>query len=552
MPLSTDEIAPPTAENEKCTTDAPTKKVKVNDCKLVSITLPNAGPLGLVLEEKDGGKSVVIDEAMPQSQAEKYGVLAGDIPVYNNSISSIVGGGIGYISYDIFLQRARDERPFIFSVLRSGIHKDKSTNQLSIKEAAAPSRELKLDGICEPTKNIMDDIVHEGNIAINDANICAQERTGRWSKEEHDVFLSALQLYGKDWKKIAADIKTRTVVQTRTHAQKYFMKLQTKLNSNLEEEKTSSDLSYGGSNSTVALVSETSTPSVHSVITSANNNAITPGSSMKIPKKISCDNVKPPPRFVARPSKFGLKNSDGDKDIITSTSTHNAHTPMHGAVSDQTSFRTQWQQNLPKTAAYQKIKNPTMNNERQELDQVVLDSSIEVQPDTQVVSIGTISNPSDDEPYIGSRYSPFIEQSRVVSSTNYYPGCNLKGAHPLPGSTKYKSIIFYEGSRYSLGKYDFVSDAALAYDKAALSIGPYWDINFSCWDEYVATRTLEVMRKGSDQVDLKSVLETISSRASVVVSKVVDETELNDFEWVSCDLFMYISCAHFLTRLLTS
>ena len=240
MSVSTDEIAPPPAENEKCTTDAPTKKQKVNEhCKLVSITLPNEGPLGLGLLEKDGGTSVVIDEVIPQSQAEKYGVLAGDIPIYNQSIS-YHQGYISYdiflqraISYDIFLQRARDKRPFTFSVLRCGINKDKSTNQSSIiKEAAAPSRELKLDGTCEPTKNIMD-LVHEG-IAINDANICAQERTGRWSKEEHDVFLSALQLYGKDWKKIAADIKTRTVVQTRTHAQKYFMKLLKKLN---EEEE---------------------------------------------------------------------------------------------------------------------------------------------------------------------------------------------------------------------------------------------------------------------------------------------------------------------------
>jgi len=53
-----------------------------------------------------------------------------------------------------------------------------------------------------------------------------QEHTGRWTKEEHEAFLSALQMYGKEWKKVAARVKTRTVVQTRTHAQKYFQKLQ--------------------------------------------------------------------------------------------------------------------------------------------------------------------------------------------------------------------------------------------------------------------------------------------------------------------------------------
>ena len=52
-----------------------------------------------------------------------------------------------------------------------------------------------------------------------------QEHTGRWTKQEHEAFLSALQMYGKEWKKVAAKVKTRTVVQTRTHAQKYFQKL---------------------------------------------------------------------------------------------------------------------------------------------------------------------------------------------------------------------------------------------------------------------------------------------------------------------------------------
>ena len=47
----------------------------------------------------------------------------------------------------------------------------------------------------------------------------------RWSTAEHDLFLQGLQKYGKDWKAIANEIPTRTVVQVRTHAQKYFQKL---------------------------------------------------------------------------------------------------------------------------------------------------------------------------------------------------------------------------------------------------------------------------------------------------------------------------------------
>jgi len=49
---------------------------------------------------------------------------------------------------------------------------------------------------------------------------------GRWTKQEHATFVAALQEYGKSWKKIAEQVKTRTVIQTRTHAQKYYQKLE--------------------------------------------------------------------------------------------------------------------------------------------------------------------------------------------------------------------------------------------------------------------------------------------------------------------------------------
>lgn len=49
--------------------------------------------------------------------------------------------------------------------------------------------------------------------------------TGRWNKHEHDMFLRGLEMYGKEWKKMAGLIPSRTVVQIRTHAQKYFQKL---------------------------------------------------------------------------------------------------------------------------------------------------------------------------------------------------------------------------------------------------------------------------------------------------------------------------------------
>jgi SHAQKYF class myb-like DNA-binding protein len=45
------------------------------------------------------------------------------------------------------------------------------------------------------------------------------ENTGRWTAEEHRLFLQGLEQHGKGWKKIASLIQSRTVVQIRTHAQ---------------------------------------------------------------------------------------------------------------------------------------------------------------------------------------------------------------------------------------------------------------------------------------------------------------------------------------------
>lgn len=46
-----------------------------------------------------------------------------------------------------------------------------------------------------------------------------------WTPEEHNRFLQALQLYDRDWKKIETYIGTKTVLQIRSHAQKYFGKV---------------------------------------------------------------------------------------------------------------------------------------------------------------------------------------------------------------------------------------------------------------------------------------------------------------------------------------
>lgn len=48
---------------------------------------------------------------------------------------------------------------------------------------------------------------------------------GNWTKEEHQRFIESIFIFGFDWKKMEQYIQTRTIVQIRSHSQKFIYKL---------------------------------------------------------------------------------------------------------------------------------------------------------------------------------------------------------------------------------------------------------------------------------------------------------------------------------------
>ncbi|CAD8207600.1 unnamed protein product [Paramecium octaurelia] len=62
---------------------------------------------------------------------------------------------------------------------------------------------------------------------------------GRWVKEEHQRFVEALSLHGKNWKKVEDYVGTRSGAQIRSHAQKFFNRLEKEFHKQINGLKSS-------------------------------------------------------------------------------------------------------------------------------------------------------------------------------------------------------------------------------------------------------------------------------------------------------------------------
>ena len=65
---------------------------------------------------------------------------------------------------------------------------------------------------------------------------------GYWSKSDHTKFIEALYIYDNDWPNIQNYINNRTYKQVRSHAQKFYLKLKTFKDEELELDFTNSNV----------------------------------------------------------------------------------------------------------------------------------------------------------------------------------------------------------------------------------------------------------------------------------------------------------------------
>ena len=93
-------------------------------------------------------------------------------------------------------------------------------------------------------ENFLENYEIQLNISSKDGEKNGNEfQSGKWTDEEHEKFIEGILNYGNEWKKVQQIIKTRTSAQARSHAQKFFLRIEKLINNG--KNKKSKEKTFG-------------------------------------------------------------------------------------------------------------------------------------------------------------------------------------------------------------------------------------------------------------------------------------------------------------------
>ena len=164
-------------------------------------------------ETSNSGKHVMIQQKEPSKELSEYTRVHHDTIDTDSSSSSIEQSSLSLTNQRNLSPQGDGEVNADLKVQGSATTKKKKRRKHFGEQETSPN----------PT--ITDDCDSQDDVDNPLEDNFFREKTGRWSPQEHKKFLEGLKSFGKKWTKIASFIGTRTAMQVRTHAQKYFQKL---------------------------------------------------------------------------------------------------------------------------------------------------------------------------------------------------------------------------------------------------------------------------------------------------------------------------------------
>eukprot|EP00854_Cymbomonas_tetramitiformis_P026167 gene26167-32063_t len=106
----------------------------------------------------------------------------------------------------------------------SGGRKPKKAKKAPKAKAASKASSSRGKQPEDEKENVEDEFTASGRRKRKDTGKKREGGPRAWTAEEERLFLEALELYGREWKKAAAHVGTRDAKAFTSHAQKYFIK----------------------------------------------------------------------------------------------------------------------------------------------------------------------------------------------------------------------------------------------------------------------------------------------------------------------------------------